>query len=163
VPETLDVDVEDSSRRKRRVLRFLYEANLIGKKEDDKEIARVVNLSRASLVDADLSGANLRGVDLRGADLGEAILTGTDLRDADLRHGRTRDKKDKKVTTLVDLDNVALAQKGPALEGATMPNGLIYEEWIDWLKEKERCEDLTSDEKDYLDQLKKGDMNSEPS
>jgi hypothetical protein len=157
----------DSGRDKRRVLRFLYEANLIGKKEEggeEEDFAAVVNLSRASLVDADLSGGNLRGVDLRGADLVEAILTGTDLRDANLRHARTRDKKkDKKVTTLVDLDNVALAKKGPALEGATMPNGQIYEEWIDWLKEKECCEDLTSDEKDYLDQLKKGEMNNEPS
>lgn len=131
VPEPLAVDVEDSGRRKRRVLRFLYEAGLIGKKDDDEEIAAIVNLSRASLVDADLSGANLRGVDLSGTDLGEADLHKTDLRDANLEGVRQRveDSKDNK-KPLTTLTNEELVEKGPILTGATMPEGQKYEVWV---------------------------------
>src|SRR5215218_3256537 len=67
--------------RKRSVVQFLYESQLI---EKDKPI---VSLSGADLTDADLSGADLRGADLRvadlrRADLRRAVLFGADLSDA---------------------------------------------------------------------------------
>jgi uncharacterized protein YjbI with pentapeptide repeats len=67
-------------------------------------------LIEANLSGADLSGANLSAVDLRGADLHMADLTGADLRIA-------------KVT----LDQLGQPR---VLEGATMPNGQKYEEWL---------------------------------
>ena len=60
--------------------------------------------------------ANLRGADLRDADLRDA-----DLRTADLTAARG-----------VDIEE--LEQQAFSLEGATMPNGQKYE---DWLKDKE--------------------------
>jgi hypothetical protein len=137
VLETLDSG--EGGRHKRRVLRFLYEAGLIGKKEDgQKARAAVVDLSRASLDDADLSGANLRGVDLSGAVLGKANLSGTDLSGANLRKVRKRVKDSKDKVTLEFLTNQELDDKGPTLEGATMPNCRKYE---DWLESKGRGED----------------------
>ena len=60
--------------RKGLVLRFLYDANLIG---GDSGVVR--------LDSADLSGANLIGATLNAADLSEANLYGADLQFADLR------------------------------------------------------------------------------
>jgi hypothetical protein len=83
VLEGLDPD------RKRILLQFLYESNLI---KGDKP---VISLMGANLVKANLSGthlrgaslrfASLRGASLRGADLAAADLFGADLRGADLR------------------------------------------------------------------------------
>ena len=157
VPDTFAIDVQksirrDSGRRKRRVLRFLYEAKLIGKKEDGKEkLAAVVNLSRASLVDADLSGANLSGANLSGADLGEAILSGADLSEANLEGvwKRVKEPNDKKETYKL-LTNDELDKEGPNLKGATMPNGHRYE---DWLKDKEsRGEQLNDRQRASLEE-----------
>lgn len=134
VPDTFAVDLQkkvrrDSGRRKRRIVRFLYEANLIGKKEDNAErIAAIVDLSRASLVDADLSGATLRGVDLSGADLGQADLHETDLRDANLEDVRQR-SKGSAYKSLIGLTDKELVEKGPILTGATMPSGHKYDVW----------------------------------
>ena len=123
------LDSGEGGRHKRRVLRFLYEADLIGKKEDGEEdLTAVVDLSRASLVDADLHGANLRGVNLSGADLGHTNLKETDLSGADLTDARKRVNK-KKTVPLDLLPDKELAQKGPTLDGATMPGGQKYEEW----------------------------------
>jgi uncharacterized protein YjbI with pentapeptide repeats len=95
--------------RKRSILDFLYEADLIKADLGDEESPPVIelgspdshygaaDLSRADLKgaflrDADLSGrlgghigANLSGADLRGADLRGAIMTRATLRGADLR------------------------------------------------------------------------------
>jgi uncharacterized protein YjbI with pentapeptide repeats len=64
--------------RKGRLLRFLYEADLINK---DKP---VIELTGVDASDADLSGALLGGANLRGADLGGAELSGAVLVEADL-------------------------------------------------------------------------------
>ena len=91
---------------------------------------RGANLRGADLFDADvfdadlsgayLSGANLRGADLSGAYLSEAHLSGAKLRGADLFKA--------------DLTGAKVRAKelhhGRALEGATMPDGTKYEEWI---------------------------------
>jgi uncharacterized protein YjbI with pentapeptide repeats len=98
--------------RKVNVVRFLYEANLIGKTYDGWDsFAVVVNLSRANLSDANLSEANLRGADLSGADLGDAKLSGTDLRDANLKgvRKRSKDPADKSLTFLSNEELEAIS------------------------------------------------------
>jgi uncharacterized protein YjbI with pentapeptide repeats len=64
------------------------------------------NLSEA----ADLSGADLSGADLSGADLRDAVLI-----DANLSNARV---------SIEQLDQAS------SLEGATMPNGQKYEDWL---------------------------------
>jgi uncharacterized protein YjbI with pentapeptide repeats len=76
----------------------------------------VANLSHANLSHANLSEANLSHADLSGADLSNADLRGADLGDAR------------------GVSNEALEQQAKSLEGATMPNGQKYE---DWLKDRE--------------------------
>jgi hypothetical protein len=123
----------------RSLIRMLYETKLIvrGREQpiiplDDADLrnARLysldlnnVNLSRADLGGADLSGADLGGADLSDARLEHAELGGADLGRANL--------KGAKVT-------VQQLQQARSLEGATMPNGQKYEEW---LKSKDRGED----------------------
>jgi uncharacterized protein YjbI with pentapeptide repeats len=76
---TLSVLPRLDKERKRSVLQFLYESNLIA---DGQSII--------DLKGADLSEANLRGIDLQGADLAESILTKTDLREANLEQANLR-------------------------------------------------------------------------
>jgi uncharacterized protein YjbI with pentapeptide repeats len=70
-------------------------------------------------------GASLLAEPLSGADLGEADLSGTDLSGTNLRGA----------TGVTDLE---LERQARSLEGATMPNGQKYE---DWLKDKGSRED----------------------
>lgn len=76
--KTLTVLHHLNNARKGSVVQFLYEAQLISKKNP------IVNLANADLRGADLRGADLSGADLRGADLHGADLHGADLNDADL-------------------------------------------------------------------------------
>jgi hypothetical protein len=91
-------------------------------------ILRGIALNRADLSDADLSHADLSGAyaiyeDPSGdfvqahADLSEADLRGADLTDADLSEA-------------TGVTNEELEQQVSTLEGATMPNGQKYEEWL---------------------------------
>jgi len=120
--------------RKRSVVQFLYESQLIDK---DKPIVR---LSGADLTDADLSGADLRVADLRvadlrradlsravlfGADLSDAVLFDADLSDAflggaDLSDARLggADLSDIRGVTPEELEATAFS-----LSGAKMPDG----------------------------------------
>ena len=91
--------------RKGVLIRFLYEAHLIGSLDDrgnthpsiidltdadlvgaslDGVILAGVNLSQADLSQADLSGSSMDGADLEGATLSNANLYGVGLSDADL-------------------------------------------------------------------------------
>jgi uncharacterized protein YjbI with pentapeptide repeats len=72
--------------RKRQVIQFLYEADLIRGVEGSQPIMslREVNLRRASLWGANLSEADLSGAHLEKADLTRAHLSGANLSDADL-------------------------------------------------------------------------------
>src|SRR5258708_36823271 len=70
---TLTVLHRLDSERKRSVLQFLYESDLI-----------VKGNSFINLDGAELSGANLVGANLGAADLGAANLSGADLREAPL-------------------------------------------------------------------------------
>ena len=128
-----------SPQRKRNVLQFLYEACLI--KRDNK----VIDLSGADLRNAylwklDLKNADLTGTDIKGAYLSEAKLSGADLRGSMLGRADLREAN----LVGVDLSNAKEWTEDQLiaahLEGATMPNGHTYE---DWLKDKEgRGEDM---------------------
>jgi uncharacterized protein YjbI with pentapeptide repeats len=78
----------------------------------------------ADLSDADLSDANLSEADLSYDNLSSANLQGANLTDAVLRGANLSNAK-------VTSEQLAEAK---SLEGATMPNGQKYE---DWLKDKE--------------------------
>jgi uncharacterized protein YjbI with pentapeptide repeats len=83
-------------------------------------------LGDATLYDADLSDADLRSAHLQRANLDLADLSGADLSDADLSDANlifTNLDKASGVTQK-QLDQVA------TLEGATMPNGQKYEDWL---------------------------------
>ena len=77
------------------------------------------DLSDANLSEADLSYDNLSSANLQGANLTDAVFRGTNLSNANLSNAK------------VTSEQLAEAK---SLEGATMPNGQKYE---DWLKDKE--------------------------
>lgn len=92
---------------------------------------------------ANLKMANLRGADLRGADLRYADLRETDLRGADLRRIFLRPnllaETEVEMGKNLEKDNDEIEQQVgsppnhkdvPLLQGATMPNGQKYEDWL---------------------------------
>jgi uncharacterized protein YjbI with pentapeptide repeats len=112
------------------------------------------HLNHVWLWGAYLKGAKLRDVDLRGVDLHEAELGGVDLSGADLRDANLReasmvgsyplmgpawlnnaDLTGADLSDATGITNEELEQQAASLEGATMPNGQKYE---DWLKSKGR-------------------------
>jgi hypothetical protein len=115
----------------------LYEADLSG------AYLGSANLSEADLAIANLDGAylgsaNLSGADLGGARLGEVdALTNANLRDADL-YSIDKLIKGPNPINWRDITNAEIVAQTGALEGATMPNGQKYE---DWLKSKGHGED----------------------
>jgi uncharacterized protein YjbI with pentapeptide repeats len=165
--------------RKNSILRFLYEAQVINRRnkklgpDDTTEFKscivgldgadlRNANLRYLTLEEAALDGAILENADLRNAqlsriDLGGAFLSGADLRDANLSEARLvnaklqrKDELNLKGANLsgADLSNANLSganlkdatawneeqlKQTESLEGATMPDGQKYE---DWLKDK---------------------------
>jgi uncharacterized protein YjbI with pentapeptide repeats len=120
VLETLDPS------RKRDDMLFLLEAGLVGRgcggatisgeqQRSQYGAGDIVSLAMADLHGAILGGAKLVGAKLVGADLSGAFLT---------------DAK--------GVSNKELERQAQSLEGATMPNGQKYEEW---LKSKGRGKD----------------------
>ena len=110
--------------RKARVVQFLYEAGLIAKCRPMVDLAGA-DLSEAYLLMADLSQAdlikaNLSEAYLNPANLSEANLIGADLSGAE------------------GITNGELSRQTRFLEGATMPDGKKYE---DWLKDREGRKD----------------------
>jgi hypothetical protein len=100
---------------KRTIVLFLSDAGLIS--AHGQPIISLVNadFTNANLIYADLSDADLSGAALSGANLSGANLSGADLEG----------------TQEVTDEQLAEAR---SLEGATMPNGQKY---ADWLKDKE--------------------------
>jgi uncharacterized protein YjbI with pentapeptide repeats len=120
---------------------------------------RFARLVRAELGNANLSDTNLENTDLRGATLDSTLLIDAELRDANLAdaylafaelsnaalNGATLNGANFSNATLTGanlsgakgLTNEELEQQAASLEGATMPNGQKYE---DWLKSKGRVE-----------------------
>jgi uncharacterized protein YjbI with pentapeptide repeats len=152
---TLSILDRVDPRRKRTVLQTLYESALIGRASFAEAPSRpIVDLRAANLAGALLHNLNLTGVylpyaDLSGADLSESILNRatldhTDLSNADL-NGTLMHRTD---LTLANLKGAELTGAGlngaevtekqleeaKSLQGATMPNGQKYE---DWLKSRE--------------------------
>jgi uncharacterized protein YjbI with pentapeptide repeats len=103
----------------------LQEANLKAADLIEAELSNTIlgmadllyaNLSKANLNGADLRWANLNKADLRGANLSEASLQWANLQEADLSEARGFTE-----------EQLAAAS---SLQGATMPNGQKYEEWL---------------------------------
>jgi hypothetical protein len=111
--QTLTVLRRLDGERKGRVLQFLYDSGLISRE------CPVLALSKTDLSEADLSEAFLVGANLSGANLSGTVLNGANLSYASLA--------DAKVTPVQPV-------VAESLEGATMPNGQKYE---DWLKNRE--------------------------
>jgi uncharacterized protein YjbI with pentapeptide repeats len=88
---------------------------------------REANLSRAALNGADLSGADLRQANLSDADLNSANLSRADLSRADFSEA---DFSRANLNRAKGMSNEELEQETSSLEGATMPNGQKYEDWI---------------------------------
>ena len=99
-----------------------------------------LSLGSADLRGADLSRADLSGADLRGTTLGDAKLVNADLQRKDARglEGANLGGAD---LTGADLTGANLSgaitvtaqqlRKCKSLEGATMPNGQKYEDWLE--------------------------------
>jgi Pentapeptide repeats (8 copies) len=112
----------------------LTEADLSGANLEDAD------LDMAFLTGADLSGARLRGADLRASHLEEgevgrfhvrgAILKGANLVAADLS-GANLSGADLSKANLTNAQvTEEQLREAESLEGATMPNGQTYEEWL---------------------------------
>jgi uncharacterized protein YjbI with pentapeptide repeats len=85
------------------------------------------DLRDADLRDADLGQADLREVDLRELDLPEAVLDPAELRKANLTGASLRGAN---LRGAKGITNEELAQQACSLEGATMPDGRKYEDWL---------------------------------
>jgi uncharacterized protein YjbI with pentapeptide repeats len=64
-----------------------------------------------------MNGADLNGASLRGADLRNVLLLGADMNKADLNGA-------------IGITEEELERQAYSLEGATMPNGQKYEDWL---------------------------------
>src|SRR5215203_6209855 len=93
------------------------------------------DLQNANLSGADLSSANLQDANLRAANLFNANLVGAYLPEATLEYAELRYAN---VEGAREVNAEQLEEQSSSLEGATMPNGQKYE---DWLKSKGRGED----------------------
>jgi hypothetical protein len=159
VLEGLDPD------RKGILLQFLQESALIHRAKPVVNLAYAnlrganlrgadlsfANLSNADLLGADLSltflfFADLRGAELYGADLFETALHNADLRDADLRNAflfkiRLRGAN---LSGARGVTNEELAKQASYLDGAAMPDGQTYEDWIESVSRGEDGENRDS-------------------
>src|ERR671920_292171 len=111
------------------VTHFLITSDLSVRSKDSARLLRGSTLSHAKLSGAHLSNANLGGADLSGADLSRADLSEANLENANLGGAN-------------GITNAELDQKAVSLEGADMPNGQQYE---DWLESELREEDGTNE------------------
>jgi len=108
----------------------LYAAGLINKGEKI-----VVPLLDADLSGANLSGSHLNGAELCHADLQHADLSGADLSRADLRIANLSDANLSDANlSKADLRKATVTKEQlsrcESLEGATMPDGKKYEDWL---------------------------------
>jgi uncharacterized protein YjbI with pentapeptide repeats len=127
--------------RKAALMQFLVEADLVQRVEGKDPIItlRYADLGGVFLKEAELADAHLNGADLRGAVLEDADLRYADLNDANLRFAYLSEANLSEAY-LSEASGWTEEQLTAAktLEGATMPNGQKYE---DWLKSKDRGED----------------------
>jgi uncharacterized protein YjbI with pentapeptide repeats len=102
-------------------------ADLSGTRLVSRRILSNTDLDRAELIGANLYNADLSNTELPRADLSSANLTGANLSGADLWGA------DLSRTKGVSCQQT---QSAESLDGATMPNGQKYG---DWLKDREDC------------------------
>jgi len=95
------------------------------------------NLNEADLTSADLTSADFTGARLADAHLRDAYLDGADFTDALLNRADLTDIRgyadfsDADVSDAVGITNEQLSHHNTSsLEGATMPNGQKYEDWL---------------------------------
>jgi hypothetical protein len=136
------------------VTHFLVTSDLSVRSKDSPRLLRGSTLSHAKLSGAHLPNADLSGANLIGADLSEANLFSADLSDANLIGADlSRAVLDNANLSNAVLDNANLGgangitnaeleQQAVSLEGADMPSGQKYE---DWLKSEPRDEDGTNE------------------
>jgi uncharacterized protein YjbI with pentapeptide repeats len=100
----------------------------------------LANLTESDFNFANLSNANLTKANLGNTDLTDAKLHNTDLTDAKLHNANFKgaDLSNANLTGATDISEEKLEQQAFSLQGATMPNGQMYE---DWLKSKGSGED----------------------
>jgi uncharacterized protein YjbI with pentapeptide repeats len=90
--QTLAVLLQLNPERKRIVVLFLYQANLINVKRDISEIFRpdppstILQLNSVDLSNVDLSGVDLHGISLGNVNLRGTVLSGTLLYESNLYH-----------------------------------------------------------------------------
>ena len=116
---------------------LLLNANLIVADLSGADLSNAL-LDNADLV-ADLSNADLSGANLIGADLSDANLFSANLSEANLNGA---DLENANLSGADGITNAELEQQTVSLEGADMPNGQKYE---DWLKSGLREEDGKND------------------
>ena len=123
--------------RKTAVMQFLIEAELVFR--GMVQLDPVIELHGANLGEIDMSGlgANLSGAILSEADLSDANLSNTiqvatilykaNLSGANLRRAVLSRAS---LSGATGITNGELEQRAKSLEGATMPNGQKYEDWL---------------------------------
>jgi len=120
----------------------LTQANLSGAELSETDLEGTI-LSGAHLEKANLSGANLRDAKLSGAYLHDTNLRGADLTGTDLSDARGRFESGARMNGAeveganfsgANLTNAEVTREqldeAQSLEGATMPNGQKYEDWL---------------------------------
>jgi len=123
------------SKHNESVTRFLTNSGLAESSEAPASLLGEISRSHAKLSGAYLPNADLRGADLSDADLSDAFLLQADLSDAHLeRADLSCLHLEVPLTNRCGITNEELDQQAASLEGATMPNGQKYE---DWLKSRE--------------------------
>ncbi len=108
--------------RKRHVVRYLYESDVISTSNP------IIDLTEANLEDADLTNSALSGINLSGANLSDgsdpdrrgALLMGANLQDARLDGA---DLSHANLESATGITNKELQQQAASLKGTTMPDG----------------------------------------
>jgi uncharacterized protein YjbI with pentapeptide repeats len=114
--------------------RNLDGANLEGADLSGEDLTGA-SLEGAALSEANLSTTKLGSANLKGANLSSAILSNAGLKGANLE-GANLEKANLKDATLseTNLKEASVTEKqldlARSLEGATMPNGQKYEDWL---------------------------------
>ena len=115
---------------------FLFDTNLAGVRLRNANLERIhltgSNLQRAgmryvNLQDAKLKRTSLQRADLRYANLKDAVLRGADLQDTNFEHANLAGTDLRDAINFTDKQLVA----AETLKGAIMPDGTMYEVWIE--------------------------------
>jgi hypothetical protein len=119
----------------------LYRTDLRGSDLERADLERVdlhqTNLHQANLHQANLHQANLQRGYLRGANLRETSLEEAELRASDMEEAlldsanlNGANLQGARLSGAEGITNEELEQQAASLEGATMPNGQKYEDWL---------------------------------